>query len=162
MSSAFTHKTRPINLCVKLLPDPCIVSCNGLFLSSPNDCRLFFPGVADGVVAPPERVSPCTDPESPLSFINLSRIVLLLFFRVARVMKEHECRWKSDFLNLFSWQVWKSNLVSIWVVRPRATRTPMSSCFPTCLILCVSGSEFVFQLTRAKYFTELSPNFAQQ
>lgn len=99
--SAFTHKTRPINLCVELLPDPCIVSCNNLFLSSPNDFRLFFPRVADGVVAPAERVSPCADPVCPLSFINFSLIVFLLFFRVAHVMKEHKCHWKSDFLNLF-------------------------------------------------------------
>lgn len=100
MSSAFTHRTGPINPCVELLPDPHIVSCSDLFLSSPNDSRLFFLGVADGVVAPPEMVSPCMDPESPLSF-NLSFIVLLLFLRVAHVIKKHKCHWKSDLLNLF-------------------------------------------------------------
>lgn len=70
MSSAFTHKTRPINVRVELLPDPHNASCNDLFLSSPNYSRLFFLGVADGVVAPPERMSPCLDLESPLSVIN--------------------------------------------------------------------------------------------
>lgn len=88
MSSAITHKTKAINLCIELLPDPCIVSSNDLFLSSPKDCGLFFWGVADGGVGPPERVLPCTDPESPLSFINLSFIVPLLLFRVGHVMKD--------------------------------------------------------------------------
>lgn len=160
MSSAFTHKTRPINLSTELLPDPCSVSCSDFFLSSPNDGRPFFPGVADGVVAPPERVSPCRDPGSPLSFINLSLTVLLLFFRVAHVRKEHKCHWKSDFLNLFFLVGLK--IQPCFYKDSKAKNHKNSSCFPTCLILCVSGSEFVFELTRAKYFTELIPNFAQQ
>lgn len=76
-SSAFIHKTRPINLYVELLPDPWIGSWSDLFLASPNDCWLFFAGVADGMVTPHEKVSPCIYPEYYLPFITISLIVLL-------------------------------------------------------------------------------------
>lgn len=76
-SSASIHETRPINLHVELLPDPWIGSCSDLFLASPNDCWLFFAGVADGVVASHEKISPCIYPEYCLPFITISRIVLL-------------------------------------------------------------------------------------
>lgn len=55
------------------------------FLLLLNDCWLFFVGVADGMVAPHEKVSPCIYPEYYLPFITISLIVLLY------AAKQHKC-----------------------------------------------------------------------